>query len=83
MSEAEFLATRPAMEACLQAQPGFQSLRLVREGARWMDFCEWTDLASGQAASVSFMADPDVAAFPATLNTDTMAMHHLEVVAQA
>ena len=52
VSEAEFLATRPAMEAWLRAQPGFQSLRLVRDGTRWMDLCEWQDLASAQAASV-------------------------------
>jgi hypothetical protein len=83
VSEAEFLATRPAMEAWLRAQPGFQSLRLVRDGARWMDLCEWQDLASAQAASASFMADPDVAAFMATLDPETTSMRHLEVVAQA
>jgi hypothetical protein len=83
VSEAEFLTTRPAMEAWLQAQPGFQSLRLVRDGGRWMDVCEWQDMASAQAAAQSFMADPAVAAFLATLDPDTVSMRHLEVVAQA
>lgn len=83
VSEEAFLATRPAMEAWLQAQPGFQSLRLVRDGARWMDVCEWQDMTSAQAASATFMEHPDVAAFMGTLDPDTVAMRHLEVVARA
>ena len=83
VSEAEFLATRLTMEAWLRAQPGFHSLRLVRDGGRWLDFCEWQDLASAQAASASFMEHPNVAAFMATLDADTVSMRHLEVVAQS
>ena len=72
-----------AMEVWLQAQPGFQPLRLVRDGGRWMDVCEWQDLAAAQAAAATFMEYPDVAAFMVTLDPDTVAMRHLEVVAQA
>ena len=83
VSEDAFLATRPAMEAWLRRQPGFRSLRLVRDGARWMDVCEWQDIGSAQAAAATFMEDAGVAAFMATLDPATTAMRHLEVVAQA
>ncbi len=81
VSEKDFLSTRPAVEAWLEAQPGFQSLRLVRDGARWMDVCEWKDTASAQAAAQSFMQDPGVATFMAALDPASVVMRHLEVVA--
>jgi hypothetical protein len=83
VSEESFLAARPAMEDWLRRQPGFQSLRLVRDGARWMDVCEWQDLTSAQAAAATFMEDPGVAAFMATLDESTATMRHLEVVGRA
>ena len=81
VSEEAFISTRSAMVAWLQAQPGFQSIRLVRDCARWMDVCEWQDMTSAQNASAKFMEDPGVAAFMATLDPSSVAMRHLEVVA--
>lgn len=62
VSEEAFLATRPAMEEWLRRQPGFCCLRLVRDGARWMDVCEWQDMGSAQAAATAFMEGSSVSA---------------------
>lgn len=82
VSEAAFLATRPGLEGWLRRQPGFQSLRLLREGDRWMDVCEWQDMASAKAASAALMEEPAMESFMAALDPATVSMRHLEVVAR-
>ena len=83
VSEEAFLATRPAMEDWLRRQPGYQSLRLVRDGARRMDICEWQDMTSAEAASAALMDEPTMGPFLAALDPDTVSMRHLEVVGRS
>ncbi len=70
-----------AVDLFLAGRPGFVSPRTLRDGPRFPDLVEWTDLASAQAAEQAAGQSPQAQAYFALLDLRDARMRHFDVVA--
>lgn len=60
--------------------PGFVARRTVRDGDRYADIAEWTDMKHALAAMEAAESSPECAPFFALLDMQNARMRHFEIV---
>jgi len=77
ISEAEFLATLPAVNAFITACDGFIARRLSKDDdGLWTDHLEWTDMAAAKAASDQFPQQQGLGPFMTAMDMQSVKMSH-------
>lgn len=76
-TSASLVEAARGMETWLAAQPGFVGRRLGRSNDdTWVDWIEWSDMASAKAAAAKITDAPATAAFLAMIDMATVEMRH-------